>query len=454
MKIKKILPIAVGVALLAALTGCTSGGSSTSSADSGKKVTVNWWTWDPNQAAAYSQCIPAFEKANPDITVKISQYNVSAYFTKLTAGFVSGDAPDAFMNSVTYLQSYAGQNQLMPLDKFIDQDHFNMKKYSIGVSAWKYTNGKQYALPMDWSTGVLYYNKALLAKAGYTAKDIDDLTWNPTNGGSLWTMIKHLTVDKNGVRGDQAGFNPADVATYGIGNLESTGDPFGQNDWGWLLPNDGINIPNKNEWASVFDYANPKVEQSVQLVRTLTNDGYSPQLNQFTTADTQQLGSGDVAIYLGGTWEASTFAAVPGIKVGMAPLPEGTNTGKRALMSNSNGNVMWAGTKNPEQTWKWMSYQESQACQTKAADYNGSFIPSIAAATNSLAKAEAAKGVDFSVINNYVKDNELFSSPVYNNGATLTTAMVPQFEAYFTNKANNSIFPKMQAQSKTLLAQK
>jgi multiple sugar transport system substrate-binding protein len=43
---------------------------------------------------------------------------------------------------------------------------------------------------------------------------------------------------------------------------------------------------------------------------------------------------------------------------------------------------------------------------------------------------------------------------VYNNGAALTNAMVPQFEAYFTNKADESIFPKMQAQSKTLLAEK
>ena len=40
-------------------------------------VTVNWWTWDPNQALAYEQCIPAFEKANPGIKVDISQYNVA-----------------------------------------------------------------------------------------------------------------------------------------------------------------------------------------------------------------------------------------------------------------------------------------------------------------------------------------------------------------------------------------
>jgi len=443
-----IAPAVVCAAMAATLVACGGGSSGGSSG----KATVNWWTWDPNQAAAYEKCIPAFEKSNPDIKVKISQYNVSDYFTKLTSGFVSGDAPDAFMNSVTYLQSYAGQGQLMSLDKYISQDKIDMKQYSIGASAWKYKDGKQYALPMDWATGVLYYNKDVLAKAGYTPADVDKLTWTPDGGGTFWKMIKHLTVDKSGVRGDQSGYHTAKVATYGIGNLESTGDPFGQNAWGWLLPSAGINIPNTNQWPTVFNYANPQVVKSVGLVRSLTNDGFAPKLNQFTTADTQQLGSGKVAMIVGGTWEASTFASLPGIKVGVAPLPAGSD-GKRALMSNSNGNNIWAGTKHADQTWKWVSYQESETCQTKAAEYNGSFFPSIAKSMDALATKQASKTPGFSVFTDYVKNDELFPCPVYNNGAAVTNAMVPQFEAYFTNKAGDDVFTKMQEQSKKLLAQ-
>jgi ABC-type glycerol-3-phosphate transport system substrate-binding protein len=454
MRLKRIGPIiAVAAAVLASTVGCSSGGSGQSSGSGGGgAVTINWWTWDPNQAVAYEQCIPGFEKANPGITVNISQYGVSDYFTKLTAGFVAGDAPDAFMNSVTYFQSYVSQNQLMPLDQFTSQDNFNMGQYSIGASAWKYTDGKQYGLPMDWATDVLYYNKSLLTKAGYTPAQVNSLTWNPQDGGTLWKMIKHLTVDKNGVRGDQPGFNPNNIAVYGIGNMESTGDPFGQNSWGMLLADDNINIPNKQNWATEFDYSSPQVEQSVALIRSLPNDGYSPQLNQFSTADTEQLGSGDVAMSLGGTWEVNTFQSLPNLKVGVAPMPTGTD-GTRRLMSNSNGNNIWAGTKHPQQTWKWISYQESQACQTKAAEYNSSFLPSIGAATSALVASAAAKGQDLSVFAAYVKGNELVPSPVYNNGAAITNYVVPLFESYFTNKAGNNIFAPMQAKVKTLLAQ-
>ncbi len=445
MRSKILVSVALGVTTLAAAAACSGAASSS------QNVTVNWWTWDPNQAAAYEQCIPAFEKANPGITVKVSQYNVSDYFTKLTAGFVAGDAPDAFMDSVTYLQSYASQGQLLPLDSYIKQDNIDMNQYSIGTAAWKYTDGKQYALPMDWATAAIYYNEADLQAAGYTAKDVANLTWNADNGGTFEQMVKHLTVDKNGVRGDQPGFDRNNIATYGIGNLELASDALGQSNWGALLETAGIDIQNKPNWPTQFNYANPELVKGVSRIRDLSNNGFSPQMNEFTTSESEQLGSGKAAMALDGTWSATSYSQLPGIKIGTAPMVAGPN-GKRALITNSNGNNIWAGGKNPGQTWKWVSYQESQACQTKAATYNGSFLPSIKASTDALAQQEQAKGVDFSVFADYVKNNELFPTPDYNNGAKITDTLVPMIQSYFTNKSGDSIWTTLQQQSKTLLA--
>ncbi len=144
---------ALAVAALAAATGCGGAGGGSAAG------TINWWTWDEKQAQAYQVCANAFEKANPGATVKISQYDVVDYFTKLTAGFVAGNAPDAFQDSVQYFQAYANQHQLLPLDDFISKNHFDMTKYSVGVSSWKFTDGKQYALPLDWAAAGIYYNK-------------------------------------------------------------------------------------------------------------------------------------------------------------------------------------------------------------------------------------------------------------------------------------------------------
>ena len=46
-----------------------------SSSDDAAGTTVNWWTWDDKQAAAYQSCADAFHKANPDLTVKITQFD-------------------------------------------------------------------------------------------------------------------------------------------------------------------------------------------------------------------------------------------------------------------------------------------------------------------------------------------------------------------------------------------
>jgi multiple sugar transport system substrate-binding protein len=122
-------------------------------------------------------------------------------------------------------------------------------------------------------------------------------------------------------------------------------------------------------------------------------------------------------------------------------------------MTNANGNNLWAGSKHPDQTWKWVKYQESGECQTTAAKYNASFFPSIAESMKALTDQQAAKGTDFSVFNQYLASGELVPCPVYNNGAALTNAMIPQFESYFTNKADESVFAKMQDQSRSLLAE-
>ena len=79
------------------------------------------------------------------VTVSPSTATITVGQSGQLAAAVS-DAPDAFMNSVTYLQSYASQNQLMPLNKYISQSNLDMSQYSIGASGWKYTNGDQYAL--------------------------------------------------------------------------------------------------------------------------------------------------------------------------------------------------------------------------------------------------------------------------------------------------------------------
>lgn len=440
MRLKQVAAV---LATAMVLASCSSGGD----AEAG---VINWWTWDDKQAAAYQTCADAFHKANPDLTVTISQYAVDDYFTKLTAGFVAGDAPDAFQNSVQFFQAYTSQHQLLALDDLIKSTDFDLSRFSVGTGAWKYTDGKQYGLPLDWAATGMFYNTDALTKAGYTPEDVAKLNWNPDDGGTFGTMVAHLTIDEKGVRGDQPGFDDSKVAQYGFGQLAAK-DFIGQTTWSSFVSTLGWRQGDKPSWPTKFNYADPRFVKTMNWVRGLTDKGYAPKIGEFTTSEVDQLSSGKVAMLTGGSWTASTFAKIPNMKVGIAPTVLGPDDKTRAVLSNSNGNNIWAGTSQPENTWKWVSYMGSEECQTMASK-TGTFFPSIAASMDASAAALKQNGIDLSVFTNALRDGVLYPSVVYGNGAELQSVMEPLFEQYFAHQRDDDVFQEMEQKSKDLLA--
>jgi multiple sugar transport system substrate-binding protein len=444
MKLRAITAAVAVAGIVAALSGCSSASSGSSSASG----TVNWWTWDDKQAASYQKCLPGFEKDNPDIKVKISQYNVNDYFTKLTAGFVAGTAPDAFQNSVPLLGEYAAQKQIMPLDDLIKKSNYDTSIFSVGLDSWKYTDGKQYGLPLDWASAAFYFNQDATTAAGYSADDIDSMTWNPDDGGTFDKIVAHLTVDANGKRGDEAGFDKSNVKTYGVGSLSSS-DFNGQTSWNAFASSTGWRLGDKDSWPTQLEFAKPVFAKTMDYVRSLEDRGFAPKFGSLTAPGTEQLSSGKVAMIEGGSWDAPTYASVPDLKVGIAPTVKGPDG--RSVISNSNANNIFVGTKNLDATWKWVSYMGSEACQS-AAGVDGTFLPSIAASMKVAEEAQKAKGVDLSVFTKALENKELYAAPPTVNGQELADTLKPMFEAYFSGETNDSTFADMQKKSKEILA--
>ncbi len=162
----------IGVAALSLTVTACSGGSTSAGGDadaSGGAIdtsnatgTVNYWLWDTNQLPAYQACADAFHTANPNVTVKISQYAWDDYWTKITNGFVAGDAPDVFTDHLSKYPEFVTQQQLVPLDDTLAKDNFDTNKYQPGLAdLWKGEDGKRYGLPKDFDTISLFYNKKM-----------------------------------------------------------------------------------------------------------------------------------------------------------------------------------------------------------------------------------------------------------------------------------------------------
>ncbi len=450
--------IASLVAAALALTGCSSssgaagGGSSDAIDTSTATGEVSYWLWDSNQQPAYQQCADAFHTANPNVTVKISQYGWDDYWTKITTGFVAGTAPDVFTNHLSKYPEFVAQGQLLALDATLAKDGVSTSAFQPGLSdLWVGQDGKRYGLPKDFDTVSIFYNKALTKAAGVADSDLANLTWNPTDGGTYEKMIAHLTVDASGKRGDQAGFDKTKVKVYGLGLDGGSGAGNGQTQWSMYTGTTGWNFTDKNPWGTKYNYDKPEFQNTIAWMRSLIEKGYMPSLESVTgqsSADTY--GAGKTAMITNGSWMINQMFSYKGVETGLAPTPTGPS-GKRASMYNGLADSVWVGSKNKPAAVKWVEYLGTAACQDVIGK-SGVVFPAIPSGTNAAQAAFKAKGIDVTPFLTQVNDKTTFLFPITDHASQITAIMQPAVDAVFTGKAKADSLTAANAQVNALFS--
>ena len=422
--------VALAAAASLALSACGSG--SPGGGDSAKGE-ISYWLWDANQLPAYQQCADDFTKANPDITVKVTQRGWDDYWGTLTNGFVAGTAPDVFTNHLSKYSEYADKKQLLALDEAVSKDGVDLAQYNEGLAdLWVGQDGKRYGLPKDWDTIGLFYNKAMLAKAGISEDEMKNLTWNPQDGGTYEKVIARLTIDKNGKRGDEAGFDKNNVAVYGLG-LNGGGDSSGQTEWSYLTNTTGWSHTDKNPWGTHYNYDDPKFQSSIDWFAGLVKKGYMPKLESTVgAAMADTFAAGKSAINAHGSWMIGQYTGYKGIEVGIAPTPAGPE-GKRASMFNGLADSVWAGTKKKDAAIKWVEYLASAPCQDVVAS-KAVVFPALKASSDKASAAFKAKGVDVTAFTEHVKNKTTFLYPITDNTAKVKGIMEPAMDAVVSGK--------------------
>lgn len=391
--------------LLLALGACSSGNDA-----GGSGGNVSYWLWDSNQVPAYQACAAAFTKANPDTTIKIEQYAWDDYWTKLTASFVGGSGPDVFVDHLSKYGEFAAQGQIVALDDLIERDSVDTGVYADGLlDPWQYADGSTYGLPKDWDTTAFFYNDQYLTDAGFTADDLWAADWNPDDGGTFEQIVAHMTVDANGVRGDEAGFDKSNVAVYGLGinpNFEETG----QMQWANFTGSLGWDYLDKNPWGTRYNFDDPTFQKSIDWFYGLADKGYAPAAGVFSEETLTQIGSGKVAMGTNGSWATGSFKALEGMEIGIAPGPVGP-TGERASLFNGVADSINASSKKQDQAWKWVQFLGSPACQDIVAEHAVVF-PAIPASADKALAAFEEKGWDVSAFFSYREEGRTFLPPI------------------------------------------
>ncbi len=394
---------------------------------------ITYWLWDALQLPAYQAAAAAFEKANPDIKVKITQTAWGDYWTTLSTGFVSGTAPDVFTDHLARYPEFVANELLVDIGPLIKKDKVPTDVYLGGLYDLWGKGGKQYGLPKDWDTIALIYNKAMLEKAGVDPKELNDLTWNPKDGGTFGQLIAKLSIDEAGNNGLSPNFNPKKVKQYGL-LIDGAPDGFGQVEWSHFAVSNGFKF-HDGQWAKGFHYDDPKLAETLQWLADTMKKGFI-----VPAKDARQLGAnglfaaGKGAMALTGSWTINWYSDNAKFDKGFAPLPKGPDG--RKSMFNGLADSIWVGSKHKDEAWKWVKFLGSEEGQKIIAGY-GVVFPAIRSDAELAEQVMSKKGVDVSAFLAEATDPQgTFLFPIADHAADVLRITKVGLDAVLLNGAN------------------
>jgi ABC-type glycerol-3-phosphate transport system substrate-binding protein len=154
------------------------GGSQAGSAAASKPVKLVWADWalaEDVLAPIYQSCVDSFTSKNPDVQVETFFLPYANYLDQLLIASAAGNAPDSIRAKNEWIPQFSATGGLRDIKPYIDKavidDHYPGALDSLTV------NGKLTGLPWLNSFYIIYYNKALLAKAGINRlpQNLDEL---------------------------------------------------------------------------------------------------------------------------------------------------------------------------------------------------------------------------------------------------------------------------------------
>jgi len=283
---RRLTALATASLVLAALAGC---GSSSGGSSNGKVQITFQEQFTDAESAQFGKQLKDFEKAHPNITVKLIRDNDTSYYDKLTTQIVGGKGPDVVRVEPPRASQFISSGWALPLD-----DAAQAKDYFPASLGPVTKDGKLYGVPVDLSALALFYRTDLFKAAGITAPPA---TW------------AEFTQDANKLTSG---------SVHGAGLFGGWGG-FEFYPWLWQA---GAEVLNKDQTKAVFN--TPDAVRALQLWVDLQKKAMPAGMANATEDDLKgPFVSGSLAMMTSGPWMIPSLktAGIDG-KWAVAPLPQ------------------------------------------------------------------------------------------------------------------------------------
>lgn len=390
------------------------------------EVVIEYILWDSAQLPAYEEVAEAFMEQHPDITIEIEQMGWGDYWDDLTRRLAVGDAPDVWTNHVAFFLDFAERGQMMPLDdRIAESDVIDLDAFMPGLDELFVYDGNTYGLPKDWDTIAVLYNREHLAEAGIDEAELQDMTWNPDDGGSFQELAARLTIDADGVRGDEAGFDPNNVDRYGYG-VDWDGATWGQTQFSHFPHSLGWTF--HDEAGTEFYYDDPRLASTFEWFLDMIDAGYKMPYED--SVDVNELFvAGETSLTTDGSWMIGWYVDGMGDNLGFAPLPAGPEG--RNSMFNGLSDAIWSGTDHPEEAWKWVEFLASPEAQEIVGSH-GVVFPAVQSGTEAALEVYEDRGLDVTAYTDLAFDEDKnHLHPIVENATDIADILQDAYDRIF-----------------------
>jgi len=267
-----------------------------------KALTI--WTWRKNyNGRALEIAHQYFVRSNPDTTLNIVEMGRDEILSQLKIKFTIKDYHD--LPDIVLIEDYQIQEilrkfpgEIRTLPATLDKEKF--ADCAIKASSF---DGKMYGIPLDTGAALMFYRVDYIERAGYSAEDMLDLTWEK------YIEIGKAVKEKTGKL--MLTLTPTDLWQIRL-MLQSAGQ--------WYVKEDGITVNIAN---------NPVLKDAVRTYIDIVKSGIALQVTGYDK-EYGAVSADIVASVLTGTWRLQTMILTADRQEGkwaIAPIPRMSNHG-------------------------------------------------------------------------------------------------------------------------------
>ncbi len=289
---KRILSLALALALASAMTGAA--------AAAGEPVTLTILHYMGNTVKlnSFDGILKDYTAANPHVTFDSQALSQNEYISQLRVRVAAGDAPDIMMGQPAQYTDIIDAGYVKDLSDYPLIGRLNLTPADLGDCSY---NGKVYALPLDFKTYAVMYNKDIFAQYGLA---------EPATHDELMSLCR--TLAENGV--DPWIRNYSNV-TYP--DIEARAIM-----WPLIMESGKFDVFDKlmkgeAKWA---DY--PEFHKAVELWGKRMEYNRLDDMSNDTTMARQAIAAGQGAMIYDGTWAYAQIQGFnPEVSYGMFAVP-------------------------------------------------------------------------------------------------------------------------------------